>query len=60
MTPTSLLKAVVKAEEFIQRANKVRKKVEEDPSKLRGCKETAACRRSSMELSNALVEVRRG
>ena len=62
MTPTNLLKAMVKAEEFIQRANRVRKVVEADPGtgKLQGCKDTAACRRSSMELTNALVEVRRG
>ena len=59
MTQTSLLKAVVRAEEFIQRANKARKRIEEDPIKRMGCKETAACRRSSMELSNALVELRR-
>ena len=60
MNPTNLLRAIIKAEEFIHRANQAKKKIEENGGVLiTGCKETAACRRASMDLTRILAQVRK-
>jgi len=55
--------AVAEAERFLERAKEVEKKVKEYPD-CDGyiffvCKETAALKRASMDLSRALTELRR-
>lgn len=51
--------AIQEARRFIDRANAAKKKLKQDSYFLFGCKEMASAKRASMDLSNALVEVRR-
>lgn len=51
--------AIAEAERFKRAANNAIKRMREDSWAKYGCKETAAAKRASMDLSNALVEVRR-
>ena len=52
-----LTTAIQEAERFIAKAKLARVKVFE--GRIFGCKETGACRRSSMDLTRALADIRR-
>ena len=52
-------KAMKEAERFLDRAEAVRQKVMKDKYAFMGCKETAACKRASMDLSRSLAEIRK-
>jgi len=58
MNPNLILQAMVKADEFIEKAKEAKERIEEDPLKAFGCKETAACRRASMDLTRILARLR--
>jgi enamine deaminase RidA (YjgF/YER057c/UK114 family) len=52
-------KAIKEAERFIKRAKEARSRISKDPSfRISGCKEIAAMKRASMDLSRVLVKIR--
>ena len=51
--------AMREAERFLEAAEAVRQKVLKDKYAFMGNKETAACRRASMDLTRALVAIRK-
>jgi len=52
--------AIMEAERFIDRAMAWKKRLKEDESARFGSKEGGACKRSSLDLARALVELRKG
>lgn len=59
MNIETLDNAVEEAKKFIEKAEKAIKRSEEDGYTFFGCKETAACKRASMDLTRALSELRK-
>ena len=51
--------AIFEAERFIARAKACKKKLKRDNYSHQGCAESGAMKRSSMDLSRALVDLRR-
>ena len=61
MNEETLLEAISEASRFISKADKaVRRMQKESLVKITGCKETAAARRASMDLTRVLSELRKG
>ena len=52
--------AIAQAERFVELAEIARQTLRTSEYKWQGNKETAACRRASMDLTRALAELRRG
>jgi hypothetical protein len=52
--------AVFEARRFIRRATEWRKILKKDKSAVYGSKQGGACKRSSMDLTRALAELRKG
>lgn len=60
MNPTTLFISIVRAKDYIEKAERAKKKYEENGGIIKtGCKITAACRRSSMELTRSLAQMRK-
>ena len=55
----NLEKAMGEAERFLDTAQAVKEKVAKDKYAFFGCKETASCKRASMDLTRALVAIRK-
>jgi len=56
-----LITAIGEAERFIKRAKDWKRRIETDKYALiSGTKEGSACKRASMDLTRALVDIRRG
>lgn len=55
----SINDAVKEAQRFIAAARQAKVRIGREHSAQYGCKETAACRRASLDLSRALTELRR-
>ena len=61
MNPNKIRYAMYFAREFLQKGDRALKRHEADSTvAITGCKETAACRRASMDLTRALAEMRKG
>ena len=55
-----LVRAIIEAEGFLRRAKKAKARLEEDKyAEISGSKETAACKRASMDLTRSLAELRK-
>lgn len=59
MNITDLREAMKEAERFLGTAEAVKDKATQGTFTFYGCKETSACRRASMDLTRALVAIRR-
>lgn len=62
MTKISLLNAIIEAERFIRKAQEAKEAIERNNLAIHlgfGCKETAACRRASLDLTRALAQMRK-
>ncbi len=59
MNLETILSAEKEAKKFLEKAKLARKRIGSDGFGFLGSKETASLRRQSMELSNALVDLRR-
>ncbi len=59
MNIKTILKAEAEAEEFIKRCKDVREHAQQDAYCFFGCRKTGALRRQSLELSYALVDLRK-
>ncbi len=51
--------AILEARRFLVAANTAKNRLEADKMACLGCKETAACKRASMDLTRALAELRK-
>jgi hypothetical protein len=60
LTPETLKKAKEEAERFLERLTAYQSKVQNDSWAQYGCAESGALKRSSMDLTRALAELRRG
>ena len=59
VTVEKIDKAIKEIGRFLAAAKGAKKKLHEDKYAYHGCKETGAVRRASMDLSRALVEIRK-
>ncbi len=59
MNLDKILSAEKEAKLFLERSKKAREAAQNDKFFFFGCKESASLKRQSMELTNALVELRR-
>ena len=60
VTEHNIIEVEEEIERFTYRLNQLKDKAEKDNSALKwGCKETAALKRASMDLSAALIELRK-
>ena len=59
MNLQTILVAEEEAKQFLAKAKKARERAQNDKYFFFGCKESASLRRQSMELSQALVELRK-
>jgi len=59
MDKTKLDASIEEAKRFLKRAHTLKKKAGEDRYTFFGCKETGAVKRSSMDLSRSLADLRR-
>ena len=59
MNLNKILKAEKEAKEFLKRAKTAKELAQHDSFFFYGCKESAALKRQSMELSSALTELRK-
>ena len=59
MNIKAIEEAMKEAMRFLEKAEVARKKATRDKYAFDGCKETAACRRASMDLTRALVKIRK-
>ena len=58
MDMKNLEKAMREAERFLATAKEVKAKAANDKYAFYGCKETASCKRASMDLTRSLVAIR--
>ena len=59
MNTAKIDKAILEAHRFLRAVEAARRRLEADRMADFGCKETAACRRASMDLTRALAELRK-
>ncbi len=59
MDLNKLSNAVSECERFLKAAKQVGKRLGINKTEVSGCKESAACKRSSLDLSRALAELRK-
>ena len=59
MKHSTIKAAIDEALRFLSKARAARDRLDKEPGAVYGCKETAALRRSSMDLSRSLSELRR-
>jgi len=60
ITEYNILEVEDEIERFMDKLNILKKRIESDKSALKwGCKETASLKRASMDLSQALIELRK-
>ena len=59
MSLEQLDKVMVEVKRFVERAKVVKKTAARDPNMFYGCRETGDLKRASMDLSRALIELRK-
>ena len=60
MDKISIITAILEAQRFIEKAHKAKEAIDNNHSCLiTGSKETAACRRASLDLTRALAQMRK-